>query len=188
MTAETLPTAVLPPPPPRPGPSWLPLPGAYTAAPGRCIAELTARLGPVPTLRRRLTAARTALTVTPDAEGCLLSLELTGRPLRGRTLGFVSTSITPEADGSRLTVPGELALDDTDTDTDTDTDSDADDARVPATLTLRVVDRADDLLLVLGDLRLPYGPLRRRTGLTLSRIRPADRIRLLVAVEFTCPA
>jgi hypothetical protein len=73
-------------------------------------------------------------------------------------------------------VPGELALDD------------VGDAFVPAELTLRVVDRADDQLLVLGALRLPYGPLRRTTGLTLSRIRPADRIRLLVAVEFTCPA
>jgi hypothetical protein len=130
----------------------------------------------LPTLRRRLTAEQAALTVAPDAEDCVLSLELTGRPLRGRTLGFVSTSITPEADGSRLSVPGELALDD------------VGDAFVPAELTLRVVDRADDQLLVLGALRLPYGPLRRTTGLTLSRIRPADRIRLLVAVEFTCPA
>lgn len=180
MTTETLPTAVLP--PPRPGPSWLPLPGTYTAAPGRCIAELTARLGPLPTLRRRLTAERAGLTVAPDAEDCVLRLELTGRPLRGRTLGFVSTSITPEADGSRLSVPGELAL------ADSGDPGDAHDAFVPAELTLRVVDRADDQLLVLGALRLPYGPLRRTTGLTLSRIRPADRIRLLVAVEFTCPA
>ncbi|CAM5546050.1 hypothetical protein [Streptomyces purpurascens] len=177
MTTESLPTAVLP--PPRTGPSWLPLPGTYTAAPGRCIAELTARLGPLPTLRRRLTAEQAGLTVAPDAEDCVLSLELTGRPLRGRTLGFVSTSITPEADGSRLSVPGELALDGADG---------SDDAFVPAELTLRVVDRADSQLLALGALRLPYGPLRRTTGLTLPRTRPADRIRLLVAVEFTCPA
>ncbi|MFG2129401.1 hypothetical protein ACGFNV_16605 [Streptomyces sp. NPDC048751] len=174
MTTETLPTAVLP--PPRPGPSWLPLPGTYTAAPGRCIVELTARLGPLPTLRRRLTAEQAGLMVAPDAEDCVLRLKLTGRPLRDRTLRFVSTSITPEADGSRLNVPGELAWDD-----------DAD-AFVPAEFTLRVVDRADDQLLVLGALRLPYSPLRRTTGLTLSPVRPADRIRLLVAAEFTCPA
>ena len=35
--------------------------------------------------------------------------------------------------------------------------------------------------------RLPNRPARRTTGPTLPRIRPADRIRLLVAAEFTCP-
>ncbi|GAA4294217.1 hypothetical protein GCM10023086_06080 [Streptomyces venetus] len=177
MTTESFPTAVLPPSPT--GPSWLPLPGTYSAAPGRCIAELTAHLGPLPTLRRRLTAERADLTVAPDPESCVLRLELTGRPLRGRTLIFVSTGITPESGGSRLSVPGELALDD---------GEGPGGALLPAEFTLRVVDRADDQLLVLGALRLPYRAFRRTTGITLSRIRPADRIRLLLAVEFTCPA
>ncbi|NUP39906.1 MAG: hypothetical protein HOY76_23590, partial [Streptomyces sp.] len=57
----------------------------------------------------------------------------------------------------------------------------------PALFGFRVVERTADRLLVLGTLRLPYRPLRRTTGLTLPRIRPADRIRLLVAAEFTCP-
>ncbi|WP_405868625.1 MULTISPECIES: hypothetical protein [unclassified Streptomyces] len=171
MTTETVPTAVLP--PPRPGPAWLPDPGTYGAAPDRCITELTARFGPLTTLRRRLTALAADLTVAPEPEDCVLSLELAGRVLRGRVLTFVSTSITPEADGSRLRVLGELALAD---------------APAPAALTLRVVDRAADRLLALGTLGLPYGPVRRTTGLTLPRTRPADRIRLLVAAEFTCPA
>jgi hypothetical protein len=171
MTTEARPTATLP--PPRPGPDWLPDPGTYDAAPDRCITELTARFGPFTTLRHRLTALDAGLTVAPEPEDCVLSLELAGRALRGRVLTFVSTSIKPEADGSRLRIPGELALGG---------------APAPATLTLRVVDRTADRLLVLGTLGLQYGPLRRTTGLTLPRIRPADRIRLLVAAEFACPA
>ncbi|AZP19558.1 hypothetical protein EJC51_27930 [Streptomyces aquilus] len=170
MTTETLPTATLP--PPRPGPDWLPDPGTYGAAPDRCIVELTARLGPLTTLRRRLTALDATLTVAPDSDDCVLSLELAGRLLGGRTLTFVSTSLTPTDEATRLHVPGELAL------------------TGPAEVVFgfRVVERTADRLLVLGTLRLPYRPPRRRTGLTLPRIRPADRIRLLVAAEFTCPA
>jgi hypothetical protein len=104
----------------------------------------------------------------------VLSLELTGGPLRGTAFTFVSAALTPEADGTRLHVTGELA------------------ARrghsAPATLVLRVVDRSEDRLLVLGSCRLPYAPLRRATGLTLPRTRPADRVGLLVAAEFTCDA
>ncbi|MCX4884203.1 hypothetical protein [Streptomyces sp. NBC_00847] len=171
MTTETLPTATLP--PPRPGPDWLPTPGTYSAAPDRCIVELSARLGPLTTLRRRLTALDATLTVAPDPDDCVLKLELAGRTLNGRVLTFVSTSLTPTDEATRLHVPGELAL-----------------AGDPATAVLgfRVVERTADRLLLLGTLRLPYRALRRTTGLTLPRTRPAAGIRLLVAAEFTCPA
>jgi hypothetical protein len=141
----------------------------------RCVVELTARLGPLVTLRRRLTADEAALTVAPSAADCVLSLKLTGAALGGEALSFVSTEVEPETKGSRLRLPGELATADTTV------------PSVPATLTLRVVERTDDSLLVLGTIRVPYGPLHRTTGFTLSRIRPADRLRLLVAAEFTCP-
>ena len=171
MTTETLPTAVLPPPPP--GPDWLPDPGTYTAAEDRCIVELTAHVGPLTTLRRRLTALDATLTVAPDSDDCALRLELAGRPLGGRVLTFASTSLTPTDEATRLHVPGELAL-----------------AGAPAQVVFgfRVVERTADRLLVLGTLRLPYRALRRTTGLTLPRIRPAAGVRLLVAAEFTCAA
>jgi len=171
MTTETLPTAVLP--PPRPGPDWLPDPGTYAAAPDRCIAELTARFGPLTTLRRRLTALGATLTVASDSDDCALSLQLAGRPLGDRPLTFVSTSLTPTDEATRLHVPGALALAG---------------KPVEAVFGFRVVERTVDRLLVLGTLELPYRALRRGTGFTLSRIRPAARIRLLVAAEFTCPA
>ncbi|WP_329577668.1 hypothetical protein [Streptomyces sp. NBC_01361] len=173
MTTRTLPTATLPPVPE--GPAWLPGPGMYMATGDRCVVELTARLGPLVTLRRRLAADEAALTVAPTAADCVLSLKLTGAALGGEALSFVSTAVEPEAQGSRLRLPGELAT------------ADPTMPAVPATLTLRVVERADDSLLVLGTTHVPYGPLRRSTGFTLSRIRPADRLRLLVAAEFTCP-
>jgi hypothetical protein len=172
MTTETLPTATLP--TPRPGPEWLPEPGTYSAAaPDHCITELTGRLGPLPTLRHRLTPLDATLTVTPAAEDCVLSLELGGRLLRGKSLTFASTAITAKDDGARLRVAGELALGD---------------APFRTTFSLRVVDRTPDRLLVLGTLGVPYRALRRTTGFTLPRTRPAARIRLLVAAEFTCPA
>ncbi|MFI1393376.1 hypothetical protein [Streptomyces sp. NPDC020681] len=175
MNTDTLPTAAHPPVPE--GHSRLPRPGTYTAAGDRCIVELTARLGPLVTLRRRLTADEAVLTVAPSPDDCVLSLKLTGDALGGEELSFVSTGIEPDGKGSRLLrVPGELATGDTTV------------PSVPAALTLRVVECTDDRLLALGTLRLPYGPLRRTTGFTLSRIRPADRLRLLVAAEFTCPA
>ncbi|MFH8735854.1 hypothetical protein [Streptomyces sp. NPDC017964] len=173
MTTRTPPTATLPPVPE--GPAWLPGPGTYMATGDRCVVELTARLGPLVTLRRRLTADEAALTVAPSAADCVLSLKLTGAALGGEALSFVSTAVEPEAQGSRLRLPGELAT------------ADPTVPAVPATLTLRVVERTDDSLLVLGATRVPYGPLRRSTGFTLSRTRPADRLRLLVAAEFTCP-
>ncbi|GAA3845113.1 hypothetical protein GCM10022403_091290 [Streptomyces coacervatus] len=169
MTTETLPTAPLP--PPVPGPDWLPDPGTYGAAPDRCIVELTARFGPLTTLRRRLTALDATLTVAPDSDDCVLSLELAGRPLGGRLLTFVSTSLTPTDEATRLHVPGELAL--------------AGDP-VEALFGFRVVERTTDRLLVLGTAQLPYRHLHRRTGLALPRTRPTARVRLLVAAEFTC--
>ncbi|MET9906063.1 hypothetical protein ABZZ74_04475 [Streptomyces sp. NPDC006476] len=170
MTTETLPTAPLP--PPRPGPDWLPEPGTYTAAPDRCVVELTARLGPLTTFRRRLTALDATLTVAHDSDDCALGLALAGRPLGGRQLTFASTSLTPTDEATRLHVPGDLALTG---------------EPFPAVFGFRVVERTADRLLVLGTLRLPYRPLRRITGLTLPRTRPAARVRLLVAAEFTCP-
>ncbi|MFJ1973834.1 hypothetical protein ACIO93_34830 [Streptomyces sp. NPDC087903] len=177
MNTKTLPAAVLP--PVSKGPSWLPHPGTYTATGDRVIVELTSWFGPLVTLSRRLTAEEAALVVALSADDCVLSLRLTGDVLGGEELSFVSTAIQPEpatAVGTRLRVPGQLST------------GDASVPSVPATLALRVVERADDRLLVLGTTRVPYGPLRRTTGFTLSRIRPADRLRLLVAAEFTCPA
>ncbi|MER6081922.1 hypothetical protein [Streptomyces sp. NPDC001833] len=175
MSAQTLPTA--PHPPTDPAPARLPRPGTYTAG-DRCIIELTTRLGPLVTMRCRLTADEAALTVAPSASDTVLSLKLTGVALGGDELTFVSTAVEPkpEADDARLRIPGALAT------------GDPTASSIPATLTLRVVDRTDDSLLVLGTVQVPYGHLRRATGLVLSRIRPADRLRLLVAAEFTCPA
>ncbi|NUP18511.1 MAG: hypothetical protein HOZ81_20980 [Streptomyces sp.] len=172
MNSQTLPTQTLS--SPVPGLSWLPHPGTYGAADDRCIVELATLLGPLPTLRRRVTAEEATLTVAPSPDDCVLSLKLTGTALGGEELTFVSTAIESGADDSRLRIPGELATGDTTV------------SGVPATLALRVVERTDTSLLVLGTTRVPYGPLRRTTGFALSRIRPADRLRLLIAAEFTC--
>ncbi|MGX1675335.1 hypothetical protein [Streptomyces sp. NPDC055400] len=166
MNTQTLPTQPLP--PPVLGPSWLPHPGTYGAADDRCIVELTTLLGPLPTLRRRVAADEATLTVAPSPDDCVLSLRLTGTALGGEELTFVSTTIEPATDDSRLRIPGELAIGDTTL------------PGVPATLALRAS------LLVLGTTRVPYDPLRRTTGFALSRTRPADRLRLLIAAEFTC--
>ncbi|MET8472143.1 hypothetical protein ABZY90_04710 [Streptomyces sp. NPDC006422] len=169
-------THTLPRPDTEPGPSWLPRPGAYSATGDRCLVELTTRLGPFTTLRRRVTADEASLTVTPSPDDCVLTLRLTGDALGGDTLSFVGAAFEPQANGSRLLVHGELAT------------ADPTVPGVPATLSLRVVTRTDTCLLVLGTARVPHGPLRRTTGFALSRIRPADQLRLLVAAEFTCPA
>ncbi|MFJ4977316.1 hypothetical protein ACIP6X_18530 [Streptomyces coeruleorubidus] len=68
MTTVTLPT-VPPPPRSRDGAGRrLPLPGRYTVAPGRSLAELTVWYGPLPVLRRRVTLGGTSLTVPEDTE------------------------------------------------------------------------------------------------------------------------
>ncbi|WBO67889.1 hypothetical protein [Streptomyces camelliae] len=165
------PTATLP---PQPGRDWLPRPGAYAAAADRIITELTYRTGPLVTLRRRADVVEVALTVAPDPEDCVLSLALGGDALGGELLTFTSTAIEPVAGGTRLRVPGSLGTGDTTLE------------HVPATLLLRVVERADADLLVVGTARVPYGPLHRTTGFALSRTRPARHLGLLVAAEFTC--
>ncbi|MEU0838587.1 YceI family protein [Streptomyces sp. NPDC005962] len=188
MTTETLPRS--PAPPPGTGPEWLPRRGTYAVAPDRGIVELTARLGPVATLRGRLDLTDAALTVADDPADCALHIEMNSASLRtGRLLGdgrlrgsrglyatrhkrlvFRSESIEPADDGQRLEVHGDLEV-----------------RGVPlaTTLRLRVAGRAADRLLVVGAAEVPYRPLRRATGFTLPRTAPAGRLRLLVAAEFT---
>ncbi|MGP3950763.1 YceI family protein [Streptomyces sp. 7N604] len=190
MSTVTLPTT--PAPPPAPGPDWLPSPGTYAVAPGLSVAELTARLGPLPTLRGRMTLAGASLTVAADPDPALSTLRIdldsgslrTGRllgdgRLRGRRgldaerhplLTFVSRRIEPAAGGKRLDVPGDLVV-----------------RGVPiaTTLRLRVVEPTEDRLLVVGHAEAPYRPLSRATGFALPRpTAPASRLRLLVAAEF----
>ncbi|MET7620395.1 hypothetical protein [Streptomyces sp. NPDC005408] len=168
MTTETLP---LPPvPSSADGPRRLPRPGTYTAGPGRCIVELTARYGPFVTLRRRLTASDAVLTVPADADCCALRLELTGGPLRRSVLVFESDRGEPSDDGARLVCPGELTLHG---------------KPFPTGLPLRVVDCTAERLLVTGTTQVPYRHLRSATGFAPPRTFPADRLRLLVAAEFT---
>jgi hypothetical protein len=168
MTTETLP---LPPvPQSADGPRRLPRPGTYTAEADRCIVELTARYGPFVTMRRRLTASDATLTVPADADGCALRLDLTGGPLRRSVLVFESDHGEPADDGSRLVCPGPLTLRDKPLATD---------------LPLRVVECTAERLLVTGTTQVPYRLLRAATGFALPRTRPADRLRLLVAAEFT---
>ncbi|OIK02876.1 hypothetical protein BIV23_24090 [Streptomyces monashensis] len=155
-------------------PGRLPRPGAYAAAPGRCVTELTHRLGPLVVLRRRADVEEAALTVAPDGQDSVLRLTLGGDALGGELLTLVGTAIEPMAGGARLRVHGSLGTGDASLET------------LPATLLLRVVERTDDRLLVVGTARVPYGPLHRTTGFALSRTRPARHLGLLVAAEFTC--
>jgi len=171
LPVHTSSTATLP---PQPDHDWLPRPGAYAAAADRCVTELTYRIGPLVTLRRRANVDEAALTVAPDPEDCVLSLALGGDALGGELLTFVSTAIEPVAGGTRLRVPGSLGT------------GDASLEPLPATLLLRVLERTDAGLLVVGTARVPYGPLHRTTGFALSRTRPARHLGLLVAAEFTC--
>lgn len=171
LPVHTASTATLPEQPHR---GRLPRPGAYAAAVDRCITELTYRVGPLVTLRRRADVEEVALTVAPDPEDCVLSLVLGGDALGGELLTFASTAIEPVAGGTRLRVPGSLGT------------GDASLEPLPATLLLRVVERTDSGLLVVGAARVPYGPLHRTTGFALSRTRPARHLGLLVAAEFTC--
>jgi hypothetical protein len=171
LPAHTSSTATLP---PQPDHDCLPSPGAYAAAADRIITELTYRIGPLVTLRRRADVDAAALTVAPDPEDCVLSLALGGDALGGELLTFVSTAIESVAGGWRLRLPGSLCT------------GDASLEPLPATLLLRVVERTDASLLVIGAARVPYGSLHRTTGFALSRTRPARHLGLLVAAEFTC--
>ena len=171
MTTVTLP--VDPTPSGAPGPAaWLPLPGRYTVAPGRSLVELTALCGPLPLRRRRLALAAASLTVpdtVPDTvsgteEHPTLRFEFDDAHLEGvLTLGHAHDS------ARTVQLTGDLALAGID---------------FPVLLRLRVVERADDRLLGVGVARLPYRLLRRATGFRFGRLRPATRLRLLVAGEF----
>ncbi|PAZ11899.1 hypothetical protein CLM62_32760 [Streptomyces sp. SA15] len=165
MTTVTLPT-VPPPPESQDLLGQLLLPGRYSVAPGRSLVELTAWYGPLPTLRRRVRLAGAWLTVPDDAEEPFFRYEFDGRPLKA-VLG--SERVDIDESGGRLQLTADLHLNGT---------------AFPALLRLRVVDRADDRLLVVGTARLPYRLLRRATGFRLPWRRPATRLRLLVAAEF----
>jgi hypothetical protein len=191
MTTVTLP--IVPSPPDSRGDAdrrW-PLPGRYTVASGRSLAELTAWYGPLPMLRRRVAVAGASLTVpdrsaeagsaaASDAPDDTFSETVpgpssgTGLPSfrfefggRDLTASLVSEQVD-EAYG-RLQVTGDL---------------DVNGVAFPVLLKLRVVERTDDRLLVVGRARLPYRLLRRATGFGLPWRRPATRLRLLVAAEF----
>ncbi|GGS66636.1 hypothetical protein [Streptomyces violaceus] len=165
MTTVTLPTV--------PSPSQsrdgagrrLPLPGRYTVAPGRSLTELTAWYGPLPVLRRRVTLGEASLTVPEDAERPSLRYEFDDR----RFAAVLTSEQVDEVHGGRLQLTGDLDLNG---------------LAFPVLLRLRVVERADDRLLVVGHARLPYRLLRRATGFRLPWPRPATRLRLLVAAEF----
>jgi hypothetical protein len=164
MTTVTLPT--VPPPPQSPDGAGrrLPLPGRYTVAPGRSLTELTAWYGPLPVLRRRVTLGEASLTVPEDSERPSFRFEFDGR-----LLSAVLTSEEVDEVHGRLQVTGDLDLNG---------------LTFPVLLRLRVVEPADDRLLVVGHARLPYRLLRRATGFRLPWRRPATRLRLLVAAEF----
>ncbi|GAA2597150.1 hypothetical protein GCM10010304_50030 [Streptomyces roseoviolaceus] len=165
MTTVTLPT-VPPPPQSRDGAGRrLPLPGRYTVAPGRSLTELTAWYGPLPVLRRRVTLGEAALTVPEDAERPSLRYGFDDR----RFSAVLTSEQLDEVHGGRLQLTGDLDLNG---------------LAFPVLLRLRVVERADDRLLVVGHARLPYRLLRRATGFRLPWHRPATRLRLLVAAEF----
>ncbi|MER6092779.1 hypothetical protein [Streptomyces bluensis] len=182
MTTVTLPT--VPPPPESPGGArWLPRPGRYAVAPGRSLVELTGWYGPLPLRRRRVTLTGASLTVPDtDVSGALPSAP-SQRPVFRFELGsmgprsaltasratLVSQDVEPFDDGRRLRLLADLELHG---------------VLFPALLWLRVVERADDRLLVVGTARLPYRLLRRATGFRLGRFHPATRLRLLVAAEF----
>ncbi|MFF7790142.1 hypothetical protein [Streptomyces sp. NPDC007991] len=164
MTTVTLPTV---PPPPLSldgARRRLPLPGRYTVSPGRSLTELTAWCGPLPVLRRRITLGEASLTVPEDAEHPSFRYVFDDR-----RLSAVLTSEQVDEVHGRLQLTGDLDLDG---------------AGFPVLMRLRVVERADDRLLVVGHARLPYRLLRRATGFRLPWHRPATRLRLLVGAEF----
>ncbi|MFF1305241.1 YceI family protein [Streptomyces sp. NPDC058307] len=156
MTTVTLPTV----PPPR----------HLTVAPGRSLAELTAWYGPLPVRRRRVPLAAASVEMPQDAEQPSLRQPSFRFEFDDRELRAVLTSEQVDTvPGDRLQLTGDLTLNG---------------VAFPVLLRLRVVERAEDLLLVVGTARLPYRLLRRATGFRLPWRLPATRLRLLVAVEF----
>ncbi|MDN0200928.1 hypothetical protein [Streptomyces sp. S.PNR 29] len=164
MTTVTLPTVPAP-PPSRDEAAPLPLPGHYTVAPGRSLVELTAFYGPLPTRRRRVALAEASLTVSSDSARPVFRFAFADPRLKA-----VLTSEECLLHEGRLRLTGDLELNG---------------VAFPVLLRLRVVERADDRLLVVGTARLPYRLLRRSTGFRAGRLCPATRLRLLVAGEFS---
>lgn len=164
MTTVTLPTNTAA------AAAGLPRPGRYAVAPDRSLVELTTWYGPLPTRRRRVTLTEASLAVS-DTPAPAFRFEF-GDLDRADATPTVLTSDTVELlDGGRkVQLTGDLDLRG---------------VRFPALLRLRVVERTDDRLLVVGTARLPYRLLRRATGFRPGRLpRPATRLRLLVAAEF----
>lgn len=121
----------------------------------------------MPTYRRRLTLAAASLTVPdddPDARSAF-RFELLEPPAV-----VTGAHVEPLDGGRHLQVTGDLELRG---------------VAFPVLLRLRVVERTDDLLLVVGTVRMSYRLLRRATGFRLPWRRPATRVRLLIAAEFT---
>ncbi|MDN3023027.1 hypothetical protein [Streptomyces sp. S.PB5] len=157
----------------------LPRPGRYAVAPGRSLVELAARYGPLPTYRRRLDLTAASLTVPDD--GVDEGLDTTPDTPLGARPAFrfelseppavvTATHVEPLDGGRHLQGSGDLELRG---------------VAFPVLLRLRVVERTDDLLLVVGTARMSYRLLRRATGFRLPWRRPATRVRLLIAAEFT---
>ncbi|MFI5554087.1 hypothetical protein [Streptomyces sp. NPDC051738] len=164
MTTVTLPIEPTPPGAPGPAAPWLPLPGRYTVAQGRSLVELTALYGLLPVRRRRLALAEATLTVPDADEHPTFRFEFDDAHLKA-----VLTLDHAQETAGTAQLTGDLRIDDTD---------------FPVLLRLRVVERADDRLLGVGAARLPYRLLRRATGFRFGRLRPATRLRLLIAGEF----
>ncbi|WP_449349538.1 hypothetical protein [Streptomyces shaanxiensis] len=143
----------------------VPPPRRLTVSPGRSLAELTAWYGPLPVRRRRIPLAAAGLTLPADAGQPAFRFEFDDRELRA----VLSSERVEDLPGDRLQLTADLDIDGT---------------PFPVLLRLRVVDRAEDRLLVVGTARLPYRLLRRATGFRLPWRLPATRLRLLVAAEF----
>ncbi|CAM5569050.1 YceI family protein [Streptomyces canus] len=143
----------------------VPPPRRHTVAPGRSLAELTAWYGPLPLRRRRVPLAEASMEMSPDAAQPAFRFSFDHRELRA-----VLTSERVDAvPGDRLQLTGDLDLNG---------------VAFPVLLRLRVVERDEDRLLVVGAAKLPYRLLRRATGFRLPWRIPATRLRLLVAAEF----
>ncbi len=143
----------------------VPPPRRLTVSPGRSLAELTAWYGPLPVRRRRIPLAAAGLALPADAGQPAFRFEFDDRELRA----VLSSERVEDLPGDRLQLTADLDVDGT---------------PFPVLLRLRVVDRAEDRLLVVGTARLPYRLLRRATGFRLPWRLPATRLRLLVAAEF----
>ncbi|MFF1723638.1 hypothetical protein [Streptomyces sviceus] len=143
----------------------VPPPRRLTVAPGRSLAELTAWYGPLPVRRRRVPLAGASVETSPDAPHPAFRFEFDDSELRA----VLTSERVEDLPGDRLQLTADLALDD---------------IAFPVLLRMRVLDRAEDRMLVVGTARLSYRLLRRATGFRLPWRLPATRLRLLVAAEF----